>query len=206
VKADYYRFEKAFRPEGKPRSYTGTYFVKDLGGMLFSSCDTFGHCLKAPTVFRASYDDQSIQFVMEARGRILNRTFDLRRTRSVAPFAIIQGDREQGWEVASPAGHRIVRILDAQRWKKRLLFRSGVGTPERYVVLRGALPIAVIRRGLPLRSLTGQKTRKIKLLEHRSNWVVAFEPESSMEVDHRLLWAVTVLLNEVKARDMKQAG
>ena len=39
MKADYYRFEKAFRPEGKPRSYTGTYFVKDLGASSIQSIE-----------------------------------------------------------------------------------------------------------------------------------------------------------------------
>lgn len=198
--ADYYRFERVFRSEGKSPGYTGSYLIKDLRGAIFSWCDTFGHCLKAPTVFFISPEVRHTQFVMEARGRILNRTYDLRRTRTSPPFAIVQGERIHGWRISNPAGQQILRIVDPDRWKKKLQFWSSGRVPESYIAVRTTFLLATIRSGFPMLSLSVPKSRRLKVLGNKSDWVIAFEPEAADEIDHRLLWAVGVLLNEEARR------
>lgn len=198
--ADYYRFEKVFRSEGKSPGYTGSYLVKDLRGAIYSCCDTFGHCLKAPTVFYTSSELRHTQFVMEARGRILNRTYDLRRTEASLPFAVIQGERIHGWRISNAAGQQILRIVDPDRWKKKLRFRSSDKVPGSYIAVRTTFPLATIRSGIPMLSLSAPKSRRLRVLGNKSDWVVAFEPEAGDEIDHRLLWAVVVLLNEETRR------
>lgn len=201
---DYYRIEKIQRSEVKTRGYTGSYRILDIGGRICSRCDTFGHCISAPTVFLRRSKERPVQFVMEARGRLLNITYDLRATADALPFAVIRGERSGGWRISSTSGREILRIVDSDRWKKTLTLRSKDSPPDRYAVYRGGTFVARIRHSVPVGRRSSGRSQRQRILGKRNDWVAAFEPGYGIEVDRRLLWAVLVLLNEEAGRRLKR--
>ncbi len=200
MRADCYRLEKVYREGVVSKGYTGSYLIKDLGGRCYINCDTFGHCAKAPTAFRAGSGNAPVQFVMSARGRILNMTYDLRKSADAAVFAVIEGERMKGWRIANAFGRPVMRIMDSDRWKNAFSIRGSRPPPKRYTVVRHASPIASIRRREAPGMASSTGSRRIKLLSSAQDWMLAFDSGAAADVDHRLIWAVLVLLGADASR------
>jgi hypothetical protein len=171
-----------------------------LGGRCYIDCDTFGYCVKAPTVFRTGSGNAPVQFVMTARGRILNRIYDLRKAADAAVFAVIEGERMKGWRITNAFGRPVMRIMDSDRWKNTFSIRGSRTAPKRYTVVRHASPIASIRRRGARGMTASSGSRRIKLLTSARDWMLAFDSGTAADVDHRPLWAVLVLLGADASR------
>jgi hypothetical protein len=200
MRADCYRLEKVFRDGVVSKGYTGSYLIKDLGGRCYIDCDTFGYCVKAPTVFRTGSGKATVGFVMTARGRILNRTYDLRKSADAAVFAVVEGERMNGWRITNAFGRPMMRIMNSDRWKNTFSIRGSRSAPKRYTVVSHASPIASIRRRAAPGMASSSGSRRIKLLASARDWMLAFDSGAAADVDHRPLWAVLVLLGADASR------
>ena len=76
-----------FEYKGKNKGYERTYFFHDQEGKMQWSCDVYGQCIKAPTLYTCT-DDGNRNFRMAAKGKFLNATYFL-EDESGARFAAI---------------------------------------------------------------------------------------------------------------------
>ncbi len=181
------RFEHADKNKGYERTYC--FFGEE--GALHWSCDVYGECIKAPTVY-ISTSDGSQGFVMVAKGKFLNATYYL-EDRQGSRFATITrkgvGFR---WKILDGNGQEMARVIDPAS-RKEAFFRDLFGAlPDGYAVVLGEDLIATIKDE-KLSDKIQQKPRNIfgKLIEK------AFEPKGltlRLELNHLSTFDIRTLL------------
>ena len=70
------QLKSRYEHENKNKGYERTYGFSDEEGALRWSCDVYGECIKAPTVYTATSDGNQ-DFKMAAKGKFLNATYFL---------------------------------------------------------------------------------------------------------------------------------
>ena len=95
----------------KKRGYERTYEFYDEGGNLRWSCEVYGECLKAPTVYHSS-DGASQNFRMTARGKLLNATFYLDDAQGARFATFTRKGLGFRWKVLGEHGQEMARFID----------------------------------------------------------------------------------------------
>jgi hypothetical protein len=187
---DYYRFETRMN----------SYFIRDRNMDLIAYCLVKGRCITHPTIFKPTAEEEDPLFRMEAKRKVLNRTYYLFDPLGTRPFATIAQGGKGLWRVLDDTDRERCVFVDSGTKGEKVAEAVLGGSPDRYAVIAGDRVLAQIRmepRPEKESSLEdrGFFKRIVKAVTRRSDWVMALE-EQSTGVDHRTLIAGMILLIE----------
>lgn len=108
--------------EYKNKGYERTYEFYDEEEKIRWSCDVYGECIKAPTVYTCATDGNK-DFKMAAKGKFLNATYFLEDELSSRFATITRKGIGFRWKILGENNQEIARIIDPAS-KKEALFRE----------------------------------------------------------------------------------
>ena len=183
--------------QDKPKRYERTYYFYDEEGKVYSSCDVYGQCISAPTVYTtASQADEN--FVMTAKGKLLNATYYL-EDRSGSRFATITrkgvGFR---WKILGDNDREIARIIDPASRKEAFFRALFSALPDGYAIVSEDLLIATISKEKLSDNIDPQPKNIVGKLLHRAmpprGLTLRFEKNQNSALDIRMVLAGLTLL------------
>ncbi len=175
------QIKSRFEHTDKNKGYERTYYFYDEEGALHWSCDVYGECIKAPTVY-TSTSDGSQGFKMVAKGKLLNATYYLEDKQGSKFATITRKGIGFRWKILGENDQEIARVIDPASRKEAFFRDLFSALPDGYAVVLGDELIATIKDE-KLSDKIQQKPRNIfgKLIEK------VFEPKGltlRLELDH----------------------
>ena len=128
----------------KKRGYERTYEFYDEGGNLRWSCEVYGECLKAPTVYH-SYDGASQNFRMMAKGKLLNATYYLDDAQGTRFATLTRKGLGFRWKVLGEDDQEMARFIDPSSRKEAFFRELFSALPDGYALVSGEDLIALIQ-------------------------------------------------------------
>ena len=197
---DYYRFESKMEDASILKGSTNSYFIRDRNMDLVAYCLVKGKCITHPTIFQSSVEEEQPLFRMEAKRKILNKTYFLFDPLGARPFATIAQGGKGLWRILDDEGREQYAFVDSSTTGEKVGAAVLGGSPDRYAVIAGDRVIAQIRMETRPENESsdgnpGFLKRIVKAITKRSDWVMALEAEAT-DVDHRTIIAGMILLIE----------
>ena len=191
------QLKSRYEQENKYKGYERTYGFSDEEGTIRWSCDVYGECIKAPTVYTSASDGNQ-DFKMVAKRKFLNTTYFL-EDKQGSRFAMITrkgiGFR---WKILGENNQEIARIIDPA-CKKEAFFRAlFTAQPDSYAVVLDQDLIAIIKNE-KLSKKIRQKPKNIigkfldKVIEPYG-LTLRLEPKYLLTFDTRILLTAMTLL------------
>ncbi len=167
------------------------YFFYDEEGEIRWSCDVYGECIKAPTIYRCATDGNK-DFKMAAKGKFLNATYFLEDELGSRFATITRKGIGFRWKILGENNQEIARIIDSASRKEAFFRELFSALPDSYVVALDEDLIAIIKNE-KLSEKIQQKPRNIigKLFEK------VFEPNGltlRLETNHLSTFDSRILL------------
>ncbi len=134
------RFEHADKNKG----YERTYYFYDEEGVICWSCDIYGECLKAPTIYISVSDDNQA-FAMIAKGKFLNATYYLENKQGLRFATITRKGIGFRWKILDENDREIARVIDSTSRKEAFFRELFSALPDGYAVVLGDKLIATIK-------------------------------------------------------------
>ncbi len=191
------QMKSRFEHTDKNKGYERTYGFYNEEGALHWSCDVYGECIKAPTVY-ISTSDGSQGFKMTAKGKFLNATYCLEDKQGSRFAAITRKGMGFRWKILGEDDREIARVIDPASRKEAFFRGIFSALPDDYAVVLDEELIATIRTE-KLSEKILQKSRNIfgKLVEkvfEPKGLTLRIEPGYLSEFDTRILLAGMTLL------------
>ena len=151
----------------KKRGYERTYAFYDEEGRQRWSCEVFGECLKAPTVYQSS-DGAGQNFSMTAKGKLLNATFYLDDAQGTRFATLTRKGVGFRWKVLGEHNQEMGRFIDPASRKEAFLRGILSALPDGYALISGNDLIATVQNEalssqipLPRRNIIGKMLEKV---------------------------------------------
>jgi hypothetical protein len=129
--------------DGKARHYQRTYEYRNEQGQIHWTCDVYGQCISAPTVFTGLPDSDNV-FTMTAKGKLLNATYFLHDRHNAQFAAITRKGFGFRWKLLGADGIEIARIVDPASLKEAFIRELFTALPDSYAVMQGDTLVARI--------------------------------------------------------------
>jgi hypothetical protein len=134
------RYERVNKQKGYERTYD---FFDESGGLCWT-CEVYGECIKSPTVY-SSTTDESQEFKMVAKGKILNATYFLEGKQGAIFASITRKGIGFRWKILGVNNQEIARIIDSASRKEAFFRDLFSALPEGYAVVLDEDLIATIK-------------------------------------------------------------
>ena len=183
--------------QNKPRRYERTYYFYDEGGKLYYSCDVYGQCISAPTVYKST-SQAGKNFIMTAKGKLLNATYYLEDESDHRFAAITRKGVGFRWKFLDNNDREIARIIDPAS-KKEAFFRTlFAALPDGYAIVSGDLLVATISKEKLSDNIEPQPKNIVGKLLHKAmpprGLTLRFEKDRQSALDLRMVLAGLTLL------------
>jgi hypothetical protein len=186
-----------YEHKNKKKGYERTLRFYDENGNIFSNCDVYGECMKAPTVY-TSVIDSGMDFTMVAKGKILNASYFLEDKIGSRFATITRKGIGFRWKILGENNQEIARIMDPASWKEAFFCELLSGQPDSYAVVAGDQLVAIVTneklskkiRQEP-KNILGRFLRKVL---PEVGLTLRFERDQKSKVDARMLIAGMTLL------------
>ncbi len=197
-----------FEPSSKNRGYERTYYFFNEEGVPCWSCDIYGECIKAPTVYTPVSND-SQGFKMVAKGKLFNATYYLEDDQGLRFATITRKGVGFRWKILGENNQEIARIKDPASKKMAFLYTIFSKLPDSYVMISGEDVIANIENEDLLHKIS-QKPKNIigKFLKQvfSRGLTLRIVPEFISKFDTRILLASMTLLQVHDITGVNKSG
>ena len=130
--------------KGKNKGYENTYKFYDEDGNLYLTCDIYGECIKAETVYTSACCKDH-KFVMTAKGKFFNATYFLDDYLGTRFATITRKGIGFRWKILGENGQEVARIIDPAGRKEAFFRELLSANPNSYAVVSSDDPVAVIK-------------------------------------------------------------
>ena len=183
--------------QDKPKRYERTYYFYDEEGKVNWSCEVYGQCISAATVYTGASQARE-NFVMTARGKLLNATYYLENESGQRFATITRKGVGFRWKILGKSNREIARIIDPAS-KKEAFFRALFSAlPDGYAIVSGDLLIATISREKLSDNIDPQPKNIVGKLLHKAmpprGLTLRFEKNQESALDIRMVLAGLTLL------------
>ena len=181
----------------KARHYQRTYEYRDEKGTVQWSCDVFGSCISAPTVFAPQAEGYAA-FTMTAKGKFMNATYFLNDAGGNRFATITRKGVGFRWKVLAPDDSELIRVVDPASWKEAMVRDVLGGLPDSFAVIENDRFVArVAKEDLVEAAKTKPKNKLGRFLDRvftSRAMTLRVEDGQQLSVDARILVAVMTLL------------
>ncbi len=202
------QIDSKFELNRKGRGYERTYFFYNEEGILYWSCDVYGECIKAPTVY-TPVSEESQAFKMVAKGKLFNATYYLVDSQGSRFASITRKGVGFRWKILDENNQEIARIIDPASKKMAFIYTFFSKLPDRYTIISGEEVIATIEDEELLHKIS-QKPKNIigKLFKQvfSRGLTLRILPEFSSKLDTRILLASMTLLQVHDITGVNKSG
>lgn len=130
--------------QNKNKGYERTYFFYDEEGKLRWSCDVYGECIKAPTIYKCA-TEKNKNFKMAAKRKLLNFTYFLEDEQGSRFAAITRKGTGFRWKILGENNQEIARIIDPANRAEAFSRELFTAQPDSYAVVLDKNLIATIQ-------------------------------------------------------------
>ena len=181
----------------KNKGYERTYEFNGENGKIRWSCDVYGECIKAPTVYKCATDEDN-DFKMSAKGKFLNTTYFLEDEMESRFATITRKGIGFRWKILGKNNQEIARIIDPASKKEAFLRELFTAQPDSYAVVLKEDLIATIKNEKLCQKIN-QKPKNIigkffDKINHPTGLTCRLEPNQFSRLDTRILLAGMTLL------------
>ncbi len=191
------QLKSKYERNNKNKGYERTYDFYDEEGKIRWSCDVYGECIKAPTIYTCAADINK-DFKMKAKGKFLNATYFLEDELGSRFATITRKGIGFRWKILGENNQEIARIIDPASRKEAFFRELFSALPDSYALVSDEDLIAIIKNE-KLSKKIQQKPRNIigKFLEkvfEPNGLTLRLEPNHLSTFDTRILLAGMTLL------------
>ncbi len=182
----------------KKKGYERTYEFYVETGQLYASCDVYGQCIGAATIYRSA-DSENDSFSMKAKGKFLNFTYYLEDKHGVRFATITRKGIGFRWKILDNKKREIARIIDPASNTEAFFKTLFTALPDSYAILHDKNLIATIQneklsKNIPVkpRNLLGKILEKVFIPR---GLTLRLENDCQLTLDSRILLAGMTLLH-----------
>ena len=191
------QIKSRYEYKNKNKGYERTYDFYDEEGKIRWSCDVYGECISAPTIYRCSAGGDK-DFRMTAKGKFLNFTYFLEDEQGSRFATITRKGTGFRWKILGEKNQEIARIIDPASRAEAFFRTIFTAQPDGYAVVVDKDLLATIQNEKlsdntlqPPRNLIGKLLGKITA---PVGLTLRREPNHLEAIDTRILLAGMTLL------------
>lgn len=195
------QLKSSYEREHKQKGYERTYYFSDEDGVPRWSCDVYGECIKAPTVYRPS-DDDNQEFKMVAKGKVFNATYFLENSQGTKFATITRKGIGFRWKILGENNQEIGRVIDPSSINEAFFRELFTAQPDSYAVVTEESIIGIIQKEKLLNQNQPEQTKPKNVIGKflgkilaRGGLTLRLETEKRSSLDTRILLASITLLH-----------